>query len=84
MGWDNTKTPLESVALIHEEVAELGHELRQKEINKEATGFEMADIILRVMDLAEEMEINIGGAVFDKISHNHSNIDAIKAKGRKI
>ena len=84
MGWDNSKTALEAVALIHEEAAELGHELRQVNTDEKAVAAEMADIVLRVMDLAEDLNINIGGAVFDKISFNHQNIAHHKAKGRKV
>ena len=84
MGWCNTKSPLESVALIHEEAAELGHELRQETIDMKKVANEGADIILRTMDLLHELGIDVGGAVFDKIAHNHDNVEAIKAKGRKI
>ena len=106
MGWDNSKTPLESVALIGEEIGELAveldglnavkiaglmktfsqltHELRRNKFDPAKTGNELADVILRVLDLAGELDIDIGGAVFDKISLNHENIEAIKAKGRRV
>ena len=84
MGWGNTKSPLEAVALIHEEVAELGQELRQHVIDLEKTGDEMADIILRTVDLAQEMGINLDAAVDSKIDKNMSNIARHKAKGRRV
>ena len=80
MGWDNTKTPLEAVALIHEEAAELGHELRNREVNAEAISHELADIILRVVDLASELNIDIQQAVIDKLYYNHTHIEEYKAK----
>ena len=84
MGWNNSKTALEAVALIHEEVAELGQELRQRNTDEKAVALEMADIVLRVMDLAEDLSINLGGAVFDKISYNHANVEQYKKKGRAV
>ncbi len=84
MGWANSKTPLECVALICEEIGELTHELRMAEIDKEAAGFELADIMLRTMDLASELDIDIEGAVFQKICHNFDNIEKIKAKDRVV
>jgi len=84
MGWDNSKTPLESVALIHEEVAELGHELRQWKTDENAVSDELADVILRVIDLSAELGINIQKAVEFKITHNLANIEHHKAKGRRI
>lgn len=85
MGWANTKTPLESVALIHEECTELGREFRRREFDKEAAAAEMADIILRTIDLAAELGINIQQAVIDKINYNFEHIDEYKAKkDRKV
>ena len=84
MGWRYSKTPLESVALICEEIGELTHELRKKHLDYDACGDELADIILRAIDLAKEMNIDIGAAVECKARKNIANIDAIKAKGRVI
>lgn len=80
-GW-GSKTPLESTALICEEIGELTHELRQQVIDLEKVGAELADIILRAVDLAREMGIDIENSLISKIDENFRNIDAIKAKGR--
>tara|TARA_R110000782_G_scaffold85868_1_gene166839 strand:+ start:133 stop:447 length:315 start_codon:yes stop_codon:yes gene_type:complete len=84
MGWDYSKSPLESVALICEEIGELTHELRQPIVDKEKAGQEIADIILRAIDLAYEMDIDPSAAVFKKIINNFDNIEKHKAKGRVI
>jgi len=67
---------------IRYQTQERHHELRQTDVDLKKTGSEMADIVLRVMDLAGEMGMNLGGKVFDKISFNHENIEHHKAKGR--
>lgn len=82
MGWANTKTPLEAVALFHEEVAELGHELRQREVSDSKVSDELADIVLRAMDLASDLQIDLEIAVLQKIAYNNNHIDDYKAKGR--
>lgn len=84
MGWAFSKTPLECVALIHEEAAELGKELRQPVLNKIFVGQELADIILRTIDLAKELEIDISQALLNKVKYNINNIKEHKAKGRKV
>ena len=84
MGWDNSKTPLEAVALIHEEAAELGHELRQGNIDRHKVGFELADLILRTVDLAGELGIDITSSTAAKIEYNIKNIATHKAKGRRL
>lgn len=61
MGWHN-KRPLEYVALIGSEVGEVANECRQEEPSNK-TGEELADILLRVLDMAVvygiDMEIEI-------------------------
>lgn len=79
-----TKTPLEATALICEEIGELAHELRQETVDKEKVGAELADIILRTVDLARDLEIDIESALVNKIDQNIRNIDLIKAKGRRL
>ena len=82
MGWRKNKQPLECVALICEEIGELTHELRVEHPNAELVGNEIADIILRAIDLGNEFDIDIDAAVDRKMRHNLNNIAAIKAKGR--
>lgn len=84
MGWRNSKSPLECTALICEEIGELTHELRQYNIDNDAVASELADIILRAVDLASEMGLDIQAAVERKVRNNMSNIEQIKAKGRRV
>lgn len=84
MGWRNSKTPLEATALICEEIGELTHELRQPTINRGKAGREIADIILRAIDLACELEFDIESFLVAKVDENLANIEHHKAKGRKV
>lgn len=84
MGWRNSKSPLESTALICEEIGELTHELRQATIDRVATADEMADIILRVIGLAADLDIDMEQAVLNKVRKNRDNIEAIRAKKRVV
>ena len=84
MGWRGNKTPLEAVALIHEEAAELGHELRSHKVNEHLVALEMADIVIRTMDLASEMGIDLEEASQKKLDYNAANIVRLKAKGRRV
>ena len=78
------KTPLEGLALICEEIGELSHEIRKKEPNNLNISYELADIVLRTMDLASEMNLNLEKAVLAKIEYNINNIDKIRKKNRII
>ena len=84
MGWRGSKSSLECCALICEEIGELTHELRAKVINHAAVCDELADIMLRTMDLASELNIHIAPAMKNKIEKNIENIERHKAKGRRV
>lgn len=64
MGWHN-KSPLESIALIASEIGEAANECRG-EHPTDKLGSELADIILRTVDLAETLEIDIQAECFKK------------------
>ena len=68
MGWHN-KTPLEFLALIASEVGESVNECRG-ERPTENLGEELADIILRVTDLAHHCDIDIQAQVLRKMKIN--------------
>lgn len=68
MGWHN-KTPLEALALIASEVGEAINECRGEQPTA-AFGEELADIILRVTDLAHWQGIDINQEVINKIEKN--------------
>jgi NTP pyrophosphatase (non-canonical NTP hydrolase) len=60
------------LALIHTEVAEATEELRHKEIDWAKFVDELADIIIRTVDLAEVHGLNIGDAVTSKMEQNRA------------
>lgn len=68
MGWHN-KTPLEALALVASEVGEAINECRG-ETPTEHFGEELADIVLRVLDLAVWQKVDIEKAIRDKIEKN--------------
>lgn len=69
MGWHN-KTTLESIALIASEVGEATNECRG-ETPTEKFGAELADIILRTVDLAQSEGIDIEYEVLAKMQVNN-------------
>lgn len=68
MGWHN-KTTLEAMALVASEVGEAINECRGEKPT-EAFGEELADIILRVLDVAHWHGIDIEHELKNKMSKN--------------
>ena len=68
MGWHN-KTPLEALALIASEVGEAVNECRGEKPTAEF-GEELADIVLRVIDLAQWQGIDIEAEMIRKMDIN--------------
>ena len=68
MGWHN-KTVLEALALIASEVGEAVNECRNEQPTG-AFGEELADIVLRVMDLAHWQGIDLEKEIIKKIEKN--------------
>lgn len=78
MGWHN-KTVLEALALIASEVGEAVNECRGDKPT-EAFGAELADIILRTIDLAQWQGIDIEMEVVKKMKLNERR----GTRGRRI
>ena len=78
MGWHNG-TVLEKLALIASEVGEAVNECRGDEPTEEF-GIELADICLRVFDLAHEQGINLEQCILDKMEINEKR----GTRGRRI
>lgn len=68
-GWYGNKTPLESIALIASEIGEAANECRG-ETPTDKLPSELADIILRVLVLADELKIDMSTAMIEKIEYN--------------
>jgi NTP pyrophosphatase (non-canonical NTP hydrolase) len=80
LGWHN-KTTLEYLALIASEVGEAINEAR---VDPPTENFaeELADIILRTLDLAETHKINIQQVVLNKLNKNESVTGKPKGKDK--
>ena len=68
MGWHN-KTTLEALALVASEVGEAINECRNEKPT-DAFGEELADIILRVLDIAYWQGIDMEKKIIDKMMKN--------------
>ncbi|MGB1198667.1 MAG: MazG nucleotide pyrophosphohydrolase domain-containing protein [Thalassotalea sp.] len=70
MGWHN-KTTLEALALVASEVGEAINECRNEDPT-ENFGEELADIVLRVLDIAHWQGIDIENKILEKMAKNES------------
>lgn len=68
MGWHNA-TVLESLALLASEIGEAVNECRGV-TPTDAFGSELADIILRTVDIAEKHGIDINSEILNKMAVN--------------
>ena len=78
MGWTDVTSPLEQLALIASEIGEAVNECRGDEPTP-ALGSELADIILRVLGMAEGLGINMEHQIGAKMQTNK----IVGNKGRK-
>jgi NTP pyrophosphatase (non-canonical NTP hydrolase) len=78
MGWHN-KTVLESLALIASEVGEAVNECRGEKPT-ENFGIELADIVLRVADLAQTHGVDLALVIVEKMAIN----EKLGTKGRLV
>lgn len=69
MGWHKNKTVLEALALISSEIGEAVNECRGEAPTPEFAE-ELADIVLRVMDLSHWQGINLEDELIKKIKKN--------------
>lgn len=69
VGWHN-KTPLECLALIAGEIGEAANECRGERPTAEFPG-ELADIVLRVADLAHDQDIDLEAEIEARMHRNH-------------
>jgi len=69
VGWHKDKRPLEFVALIASEVGEVANECRD-DVPSDALGEELADVILRALDMAHHFGLDIEAAIHRKMVIN--------------
>jgi len=68
-GWRLQKTTFaEYIALLHAEVSEMLEEWRKK--NPDELRLEYADVLIRLLDMAELFEIDLANAYCDKMEKN--------------
>ena len=76
-------TPAERLMLIVSECSEALEEMRKPgELNKDAFGAELADIVIRTLDLAQSMGIDIETAVVEK--HAKNRLRPVRHGGKKL
>lgn len=69
-GWhDRPRKTVEALALVHCEVSEAIESDRRRE-GKDRVAEELADVCIRVFDLAAEMGFDLEKAILDKMEHN--------------
>lgn len=67
---NNSEQTLARLALVTSELGEACNECRQESPNREQFAEELADIVLRVMGIAEHARIDLEQFVIDKIEKN--------------
>lgn len=76
--WDTHRSDGEIIALIHSELSEALEACRKEyPADKHLPGrgnleVELADAVIRIMDWADEMYIDLAGALVDKVEFNRS------------
>lgn len=79
----HVSTPAERLMMIVSECSEALEELRRPgRLDVDAFGKELADIIIRALDLAEDQGIDIEAAVVEK--HNINRLRPLRHGGKKL
>lgn len=73
--WDKPRTNAEVIALIHSEVSETLEAYRKgqpqsKKINASEVEEELADTVIRIMDLCQHEELDLASAIQAKLEYN--------------
>lgn len=68
----STDLILSKLALIHSEVSEALEEAREEHPSLEAFGEELADVVIRTMDLAVACGVDLGDTILSKMARNEA------------
>jgi len=83
-GWwmdrDNPLTVASKLCLVHSEISEAmeGHRKGLKDAhlpNRPSIEVELADAVIRIADLAGALELDLGGAIVEKLQYNANRSD---------
>ena len=79
--WEASQNLAEKLAMIHAEVSEALEELRQPEFDRFKFGEELADVMIRTMDLAGHLKIPM---VLEVLSKMERNADRPRLHGKRF
>lgn len=75
--WDSPREMGTLLALVHSEISEALEALRKGDpmsdkINRTLFEEELADTVIRILDIAEHKDLNLGEAIFEKLEMNRT------------
>lgn len=73
--WEDERSFGECIALIHSELSEALEGDRKDKMDdhlpdRPSTEVELADAVIRIMDLSSALQLDLGGAIRDKLAYN--------------
>jgi len=87
--WDEPRNDGELICLMHSELSEAMEGLRKDLMddhlpNRKMVEVELADTVIRIMDYCEARNLDLGGALVDKLCYNKDRADHKKENRNKL